>query len=940
VSDQPAATDQLTINVDGRPVPAHKGEYIIAAAERAGVYIPRFCYHPRMSSVGVCRMCLVDLKGPRGSSLVPACYTNVAEGQEITTASAKVRKAQDGVLEFLLVNHPLDCPVCDKGGECPLQDQTLAFGPGETRFVEEKRHWEKPIPLSDLVLLDRERCIQCSRCTRFADEVAGDPLIDFADRGDRTEVATFPDGPFASYFSGNTVQICPVGALTAKPYRFKARPWDLEQVESTCTSCSVGCRVAVQSSSDRITRSLGIDSDPVNWSWLCDKGRFDFEANEHPDRLGAPLVRRGGRLVEVGWAEALSVAAAGLAAARDAAAPITPDDEGETLDSEEGEPAGELRPASIGVAVLGGSRLSNEDAYLWAKIARTALATDHVDAQMGDGLPAKALLGLPRATIDQAAAAGLVINAGPDIKEELPVLYLRLRHAAVNDGLKIAELSPAGTGLSRYATHSLSFRPGELAQVVGALTATDEPTEAVAGVPAPQLNALRSLISTASERRRGPGPAVVVLAGRQSFAESADTTVEALEGLRGIDGVAFLPVLRRSNVHGALDMGLAPGVLPGRVSLEEGREWYEQRWGSALPAEAGLDASGILAEAAEGRLGALVLLGADPLADFPDRRLAERALGAVPFTVAVDCFLTPSNARADVILPAAAYGERRGTFTNIEGRISWLGQKVSAPGSAWPDWMIAIELAARLGCDLGVDDLESIWAEIGATSPAHLGVDASVLTGPQARDGILIPYDPATAAEPRSKLVIDPMSDPGIGSAELHVLVATSLEMGSPQMGPPPGGVAALLAGGPPPDGGVQPPPLLSFSASANGSQPAVPDEPADGLRLVAVRTLWDHGTLVAHSSSLAGLAPAQRLRVHPDDVARLGLGGPAVSADGAGGEVLVSSANGGSVTASLQADPRVARGAAVLTVNVAGANPTELIDAAARFTAIRLERI
>ena len=219
-----AAGDPITITIDGRQVQARSGQWIIQAADEAGVYIPRFCYHPRMKPVGMCRMCLVEVSGPRGPSLMPACYNPVTDGMEIQTASPTARKAQEGVLEFLLVNHPLDCPVCDKGGECPLQDQTLAYGPGESRFVEEKRHWEKPIPISELVYLDRERCIQCGRCVRFADEVAGDPLIDFAERGDMTEVATFPDEPYSSYFSGNVVQICPVGALTAKPYRFKARP--------------------------------------------------------------------------------------------------------------------------------------------------------------------------------------------------------------------------------------------------------------------------------------------------------------------------------------------------------------------------------------------------------------------------------------------------------------------------------------------------------------------------------------------------------------------------------------------------------------------------------------------------------------------------------------------------------------------------------------------
>ena len=271
-------SDLIKVTIDGTVVEARKGELIITAAERAGVFIPRFCYHPRMAPVGMCRMCLVEVSGPRGFSLQPACYLKVADGQEVLTESDKARKAQEGVLEFLLVNHPLDCPVCDKGGECPLQDQVLSHGPGESRFIEEKRHWAKPIALSSLVELDRERCIQCARCTRFADEIAGEALIDFAFRGDQVEVSTFPDQPFSSYFSGNTVQICPVGALTAKPYRFASRPWDLEQVETTCTTCSVGCRVAAQSSAGRLVRYLGIDVDEVNQSWLCDKGRFAFES--------------------------------------------------------------------------------------------------------------------------------------------------------------------------------------------------------------------------------------------------------------------------------------------------------------------------------------------------------------------------------------------------------------------------------------------------------------------------------------------------------------------------------------------------------------------------------------------------------------------------------------------------------------------------------------
>jgi len=435
------AEDMLSYTLDGRPVTARKGELIIAAAERAGTFIPRFCYHPRMRPVGMCRMCLVEVSGPRGATLQPACFVEVQADMEVTTASDKVKKAQDGVLEFLLINHPLDCPVCDKGGECPLQDQTLAYGPGETRFVEEKRHFEKPIPLSELVLLDRERCIQCSRCTRFADEVAGEAQIDFLGRGEQLEVNRFFERPFSSYFSGNTVQICPVGALTATPYRFTARPWDLDQVESTCVTCSFGCRVAVQSSSNRITRLLGIDSDPVNQGWLCDKGRFAYESTNGPDRITEPLVRKNGELVPVSWHEALAAAARGLRVAAGAGASAGADAKSQLTGD--------------GVGVIGGARLTNEGAYMWARLAKGVLGTDSVDAQLGDGLPAEVVLGLPPATIDQAASAKTVILLTGDVREELPVLFLRLRAAAVDGTTSLVELTSQGTALTPYAAASL-----------------------------------------------------------------------------------------------------------------------------------------------------------------------------------------------------------------------------------------------------------------------------------------------------------------------------------------------------------------------------------------------------------------------------------------------------------------------------------------------------
>ena len=310
----PPDPNAVAVTINGRAITARKGELVIAAAQRHDIYIPRFCWHERMNPVGMCRMCLVDIDTGRGPMLQPSCMVNVAADMNVETESPAAKNAQEGVIELLLANHPLDCPVCDKGGECPLQDQSYSHGPGESRYIEEKRHFEKPIPISSLVLLDRERCILCDRCTRFADEVAGDALIHFVARGNETQVMTFPDLPFSSYFSGNTVQICPVGALTATPYRFKARPWDLAESETTCTTCSVGCRMTVQSSRDHLVRHLGVDNDSVSWGWLCDRGRFNFEAVNSTERITVPQVRgEGSRLTETSWTVALAAVAKALA---------------------------------------------------------------------------------------------------------------------------------------------------------------------------------------------------------------------------------------------------------------------------------------------------------------------------------------------------------------------------------------------------------------------------------------------------------------------------------------------------------------------------------------------------------------------------------------------------------------------------------------------------
>jgi NADH-quinone oxidoreductase subunit G len=673
---EPAPKTTLTVSIDGRPFEAQPGQLVIDAAMAAGSYVPHFCYHPRMSPVGMCRQCLVEVEGPRGPMMVVSCMTPVAEGQVVRTATEGVKRAQEGVLELLLANHPLDCPVCDKGGECPLQDQAFSHGPGESRYVEQKRHYEKPIAISELVYLDRERCILCDRCTRFADEVAGDKLISFTHRGNQTQVLTFPDEPFASYFSGNTVQICPVGALTAKPYRFKARPWDLEQRESTCTTCSVGCRIVVQSSRDELLRYQGVDSEPVNWSWLCDRGRFSFEAVNSDRRLGAPLVRGEGGLGQVSWGGAIAATAQLV---RDALAAGGPD--------------------SIGI--LGGARGTNEDAFAWAALA-DALGITRRDAQLGDGLPAE-VLGLPRATIAEAASATTIVLLGPDLKEELPVLYLRLRDAAEKRRSRILELSPGDTGLTGVAWRSVRYEPGSADATISSTVADPE---------------------VAAQLAKG---GVVVVAGRANLAESPESAagalaslLRALEGAGAVD-VKVLPALRRGNVTGALQLGLRPA--PGD------------------------DGFGVLRDAAEGRVELLVLLGADPLADCPDADLARRALAGARRIVAIDTFLTRSSELADVVLAASAFGEKTGTTTNLEGRVTGVVAKVTPRGTSRPDWMIATELALVLGHDLGFGSVDEVTDAIARTVPAYAGATAAAVA--RERDGVLaVPAGESLGAAP------------------------------------------------------------------------------------------------------------------------------------------------------------------------------------------------
>jgi len=855
----------VTISVNGRAVEAAPGELLIEVAERAGDYIPRFCYHPRMEPVGMCRMCLVEVEGPRGATLQPACYLNVTDGMTVVTDSEKVKKAQDGVIEFLLANHPLDCPVCDKGGECPLQDQTLAHGSGETRFIEEKRHFVKPISIGELVLLDRERCIQCARCTRFSSDVSGDTEIAFSGRGDQIEVAPSPSRPFDSIFSGNTVQICPVGALTAKPYRFAARPWDLEQVESTCTTCAVQCRAAVQSSGNRLTRMLGVDSEPVNHGWLCDKGRFSLDAVDGHDesfdlslpttRLREPLVRLNGALRPTSWGEALARAAEILSGAA-----ATPG----------------------GVGAIGGAALTNEGAFAWERLVRGVLQSDHLDAQYGDGLNAALLAALPKATIDEAANARVLVTLAGDLREELPVLFLRLRAGLVKGTTKLVEFAAGPSGLRSLASVVLPVRPGEVALVAEALGNDHASAPLDSSVSDQSLASARALL--------GDGDGVVVVVGRANLAEDPRYVEAAVHTLaRAYPKATFLPALRRANVRGALDMGLAPNLRPGRGYVkDEGRDALAQ-----------------LAALRAGDQKALLLLGGGLLGNVLDVASARNALERAEVVLVAGHGGAELN-YAEVVLPAAVAHERRGTVTNIEGRVTAVTPKIVAPGSAWPDVAIAAELADALGQSLGLYSVDDAARAIETTT----GYPAlSVLTD-VTDEGVVAGRESARVA----RRALDPMAFPGIRSTNTVGLAELTGALETPAATP---GVA---------------PPSVSLS-DLDAPRVEAPHYDAYGLALCVVRRLYDHGDAMQASPALAPLLARTSAHVNHVDLDRLGL---------ATGDLATVTGHDGSFVVPVTTSDDTPRGVIVLvfkSLDALGSDETAsaLSDATRPVTQVRL---
>ena len=669
--------DGVTVTIDGFEITVPKGTLVIRAAEQLGIAIPRFCEHPLLSPVGACRQRLVHIEGqPKPPA---SCTTTCTEGMVVHTqlTSDVAEKAQRGVMEQLLLNHPLDCPMCDKGGECPLQNQAMSAW-GETRFDGPKRHFAKPVALSPQVLLDRERCIQCTRCTRFADEIAGEPQIELFERGPQEQIGVADGKPFDSYFSGNTVQICPVGALTGASYRFRARPFDLVSTPSVCEHCASGCRQRTDDRRGVVARRLAGDDPQVNEEWNCDKGRWAFTYATQPDRLAFPLVRDAeGELRPASWPEAIAAAAAGLLAERGRA------------------------------AVLTWGRLTLEDSYAYAKFARLALDSNDIDmrarphsaeeTQFLAGSVAGQSSGVTYMGLERA---GAVLLAGFEPQDESPIVFLRLRKAARSRGLAVYSVAAlAGPGLALMSGTLLPTVPGEETEMLGRLASGSGLDEAAAA---------------AAQALRQPG--AVILAGER-LAE-VPGALSAAARLARETGARLAWIPRRAGERGAIEAGALPTVLPGgrAVTDQAARAEVARAWGVAsLPAEPGRDTSGILAAAAAGEIRALVVAGVDP-GDLPDPAAVLEALEAAQFVVSLELRASAVTDRADVVLPVAAVAEKEGTFVNWEGRPGTFRAALAVP-AVWSDLKVLGDLADEMDVHLGLPDAAAARRELNALVP-------------------------------------------------------------------------------------------------------------------------------------------------------------------------------------------------------------------------------
>jgi NADH-quinone oxidoreductase subunit G len=690
----------VTFSIDGLEVTAPENVMLVDGAKYGDVEIPVFCYEPKLGApVGACRMCLVEIEGiPK---LQTACSTPVKDGMVVHTQTDRVRAAQEAVVEFLLVNHPLDCPVCDKGGECPLQDISFGWGGGRSRFIEPKRHFVKPLALSPLIAIDRERCILCYRCVRYSQEIAEDYQLILQERGAHSYVATFDGHPYVAPFSGNIVELCPVGALTSQPYRFRARPWDIEDAGSICTLCPSQCNVKFTVRDERVLRVLARDNTAVDDGWLCDKGRFAYQAVHVDERVTSPMVRDGGDLRPVSWERAISEAASGL------------------------------RRASGRVGAVVGGETTNEEGFLLQRIVRDALESHDIDSRAGGGpsLPLMRALAAPatQATVADLEFAHAVVVLDCEPVDDMPILDLRIRKGVRRRGVKLAIASSRPSSLDANARQRTRFAPGAGEALLGALDAalgvaiaSEARREEVgrlaeaAGADAGAIIALAELLATAGED-------VVILYGdrllsgpRADHAARALLNVAGRLKLSGRGGAGLLCVPAGTNGRGLAEVGVLPTAGPGL----------------AEPALEGRSTAQIAGGAAAGELNALYLMHTDPLRDLPHRALWRSALDAATTVVAHTDFLTEGiREHATVVFPAESYAEKEGTITHPDGRLQRLRRSIAHQGETSAEWAVLVEIARRLGLDVEATAGPSVTAMVAAAVPFYAGVTHDEIGG-------------------------------------------------------------------------------------------------------------------------------------------------------------------------------------------------------------------
>ncbi|HEX6782533.1 MAG TPA: NADH-quinone oxidoreductase subunit NuoG [Solirubrobacterales bacterium] len=683
---------EVTITIDGREVAAVEGEMLHDAARKGDVEIPYFCYEPKLGDpVGACRMCLVEIEGiPK---LQTSCSTPVREGMVVHTRTEQVKEAQSAVVEFLLVNHPLDCPVCDKGGECPLQDISYGWGPGRSRVIDEKRHFEKPIELSPLVAIDRERCILCYRCVRFSQEVAEDAQLQLIERGDRTYVGTFDDRPYVAPFHGNITDICPVGALTSYTYRFRARPWDIEHAGSVCTLCPSQCNVSFTVRDEKVKRVIARDNHEVDDGWLCDRGRYGFEMFDAPERVRGPRLKGG----EAGWDEAIAKAAEGLRAASRGR-------RGWSSADNSGEGPARTTPASSGVAAIVGDA-SNEEGFLLQRIVREALGSAHVDSRPSRGPRADVLRQLAEPAISARVRdideADAILVLGTDPLHSSPILDLRVRKAIRRNGAKLVVATERPTALDGGAEAIARYAPGQAAHFASELASAIGGAENVASPVAETLREADTVVVIWGER-----------IAREDGAAEALLDVAKATGMADSDGAGLLEIPDTTNARGLREAGCLPDAGPGLSETAAGMSTEEIR--NAL---------------VSGEITSLILFGVDPLRDFPDTPAWEEALTAADFVVSFSMHENATTAKADVVLPLETHAEKDGTVTHPDGRLQRVRPSASRPENVLPNIIVLSQLASKLGLDTGIDSQPTAFKALTDAVSFYAGIADADLGG-------------------------------------------------------------------------------------------------------------------------------------------------------------------------------------------------------------------